>query len=558
MLMIFRWISFYSSFVLIVCVSLALVGPIALAQTVVPKDNESADENPLRSADTSSPRDTFVSFNTNIQNAMLSWRAGEPKNSVIIPAKRALSTLDIGYYTDDRLQALQFDLALMLKEVINRVSWPPLSEIPGDDELADRKDPLTVWKIPQTNIEIGRVQDGPRKGEYLFTRSTLERIKEDFDLARDLPYRSATLAGIYDEFTSSPGLIVPRSWASWLPEWSRTKIFEHTIWQWVLLVAVTVATFILVRWFIVIGKRWDARTKDLTPFAKLGTGAAICASIVVVRFVNDILIFGGRLYSGLGEVISILASCLVYLGIGWLIILFGDFLMLRLNSSEKIKKSGLDLQLLQAFIRLGIAGALVGLFLYASANFGVPLGPVLAGLGIGGAALALAVRPTLENVIAGLMLYIDKPVRIGDFCNFSDISGTVEDIGLQYTRIRKLDDSLVSLPNVILAKREVTNLGQIRRRLFETVVKLQVDTTAEQIKAITEAVTQRLRQNPLAGRDRIIVRLRKIGDYSLDVEIQTYVNKVDWLEFLAASEQINLEILSEVREAGAVLAEPRN
>jgi len=95
---------------------------------------------------------------------------------------------------------------------------------------------------------------------------------------------------------------------------------------------------------------------------------------------------------------------------------------------------------------LSLTGALLVL-VHAAAEFGIGITPIIAGLGVGGLAVALAIRPTLENIMGGFLLFADKPVRVGEFCSFGDKTGTVEQIGLRSTRIRGLDRTVITVPN---------------------------------------------------------------------------------------------------------------
>ena len=196
------------------------------------------------------------------------------------------------------------------------------------------------------------------------------------------------------------------------------------------------------------------------------------------------------------------------------------------------------------------------LVLYAAGFLGLPLTPVAASLGIGGLALALAVRPTLENIIGGLTLFADKPVRIGEYCRFGSEYGTVEEIGLRSTRLRKLDDTLVSVPNADFSQRELTNFTRRRQRLLETTLGLRYETTAEQLRYVMPRLRDMLLGHPKVSKDGLHVRFANFGAYSLDVEVFAYLRATSWLDYKAIREDINLRIMEIVNESGSGFAFP--
>jgi MscS family membrane protein len=177
-------------------------------------------------------------------------------------------------------------------------------------------------------------------------------------------------------------------------------------------------------------------------------------------------------------------------------------------------------------------------------------------LGVGGIVLALAVRPTLENFIGGLVLFSDKPVRIGDFCRFGEEHGSVEDIGMRSTRIRKRDDTVVTVPNAEFSKLQITNYDRRRRRLYDTVLGLRYETTPEQLRYVMAKLREMLIGHPKVSSEHLHVRFAGFGAYSLDVKLYAYIRTTGWLTYLAIVEDINLRIMDVVAEAGTGFAFP--
>jgi MscS family membrane protein len=255
-------------------------------------------------------------------------------------------------------------------------------------------------------------------------------------------------------------------------------------------------------------------------------------------------------------VLSVLIWVLIFAGVGWLVFLVTGRIADAINEARQVKEGSIDSQLIRILLRLLSLVILVFLVIYAAGFFGVPLTPVVAGLGVGGLAIALAVRPTLENVIGGLTLFADKPVRIGDWCRFGNEYARVEEIGLRSTRLRRRDDTVISVPNADFAQRELINYTRRRQRLYGTTLALRYETTSEQLRYVIAKLREMLLGHPKVSPHWLHVRFRGFGAYSFDVEVFAFIRVTDWLEFRAIREDINLRIMDIVKEAGTGFAFP--
>jgi MscS family membrane protein len=189
-------------------------------------------------------------------------------------------------------------------------------------------------------------------------------------------------------------------------------------------------------------------------------------------------------------------------------------------------------------------------------RFGIDPTPALAGLGVGGIAVALAAQKTLENVIAGASLIFDQAVTIGDFLKMGEISGTVDHIGLRSTRIRTLDRTIVSVPNSQIANASLETISARDKCWFHHVVGLRYETTPEQLRAIVDGLREMLLSHPLAEKDSVRVRFLRLGAFSLDVDVFAYLQTVDWNHFLEVQETLLFGITDIVTRAGAEIAFP--
>jgi len=187
---------------------------------------------------------------------------------------------------------------------------------------------------------------------------------------------------------------------------------------------------------------------------------------------------------------------------------------------------------------------------------GVNLTAAVAGLGIGGVALAFAARTSIENIFGGFTVLGDKILRVGDACRIGTFTGTVEDITLFATRLRTPDRSIVSIPNGTLLTREIENFSSRDRFLFSHVLGLRYETSPSQMKAVLESLRKVLADHPRVAPEDARARLLRFGASSLDVEIRAYVLASDWASFLEVQEELLFLVLEAVAAAGASLAFP--
>jgi len=194
--------------------------------------------------------------------------------------------------------------------------------------------------------------------------------------------------------------------------------------------------------------------------------------------------------------------------------------------------------------------------LFVLYHFGVQLTAALAGLGVGGIAVALAAQKTLENVIGGVSLIADKALSVGDFVNVGDAQGTVEDVGLRSTRIRTLDRTVISLPNGQVAGMRLETISVRDKFWFHPIIGLRYETNVAQLRSVLSGIRAFLGQHPNLEPSSVRVRFIRLGAYSLDVEVFAYAFAHDWSNFLEIQEEILFTIIDIVQKAGTALAFP--
>lgn len=194
-------------------------------------------------------------------------------------------------------------------------------------------------------------------------------------------------------------------------------------------------------------------------------------------------------------------------------------------------------------------------FVAALALFGINVTTTLAGLGIGGLAVALGAQKTLENIMGGVSLLMDKALQIGDFCEIGGKFGTVEDIGLRSVKVRTLDQNLLVVPNMALAQMQFENMKTRPKLLINQKFSLRIETPVEQLRCVLNRVQSMLDGHPsIESGSRI--RVNAFGGAAFELELFAYVKTNDWPQFTSIRQDVVMTIAEIVEGTGARLAAP--
>jgi MscS family membrane protein len=246
---------------------------------------------------------------------------------------------------------------------------------------------------------------------------------------------------------------------------------------------------------------------------------------------------------------------LVVVAVGWFLVRLVGFLTsratMRLIASGETATSSLTIgrRVLQGAVILGTVLVILGLL-------GVNLTATVAGLGIGGLAVAFAAKQTLENLFGGFIVLSEKIVRVGDTIRVGSIQGDVEDVTLYATRLRAIDRTVVTIPNGAMATSNIENLSRRDKFLFRHTLGLTYETTAAQMNAALAACRSRLASDPHVEPATARVRFLRLNAYTLDVEVFAYVLAPDWAAFLGVQEELLLALMHAVEGAGSGFAFP--
>ena len=463
--------------------------------------------------------------------------------------EKAIATLDLRGedFPADVAAARGRDLATELKSVIDRVAFVRIEEIPEDTGGRG----LYVWqRVEGLPIALERVGEGA--GEWLFSRETIEHLPELWDAVKDRD----VVEGVEE---------APQTPAMWLrhqmPESLRQGGFILQYWQWLALAILIfvgvlverVLTFVLVR---VVAGRLAPTVKarriddDLIKAAMRPLGVVAMAGLWWL----------GLLTLGLPpQALAILLLAVKFLAIAsfvWAAYRAVDVATAVLESyaaKTDTKYDDLLIPLLRSSAKVFIA-AFGTVFL--ADNLNINITGLLAGLGLGGIAFALAAQDTVKNFFGSITVLVDRPFQVGDWVVINDIEGTVETVGFRSTRIRTFYNSLVTLPNANLISASVDNYGARRYRRWRSFLGVAYDTPPEKIDVLCEGIRELVRRHPYTRKDYFHVYLNQFGASSLDILIYVFWETPDWATELRERHRFVVDVLRLTHHLGVEIAFP--
>ena len=224
--------------------------------------------------------------------------------------------------------------------------------------------------------------------------------------------------------------------------------------------------------------------------------------------------------------------------------------------------SGLDKILTRELIGWIIKSLKILIFILGAAAvlelWGIKIGPIIAGLGLFGVAVALGAQDLFKNLISGILVLVEKRFKMGDWILVEGIiEGIVEKIGFRSTTIRKFDKSLAIIPNFQFAENAVINVSQTTNWLISWIITLQYDTTIEQLKNIRDQIENHIKDNDDYNKDiGLAVRVDKFSDSSIDMYVRCFTKTSSWNEWLKVKEKLAISVKQIVEKNGASFAFP--
>jgi MscS family membrane protein len=445
------------------------------------------------------------------------------------------------------------EAVLLLKEVLDRTPMPAPDTIPGRDSVGTDQRMVQGWTLPGTDLRITRMTSGPRSGEYLFSSETVGRLDEIYAGLRDLPEVNGH-KDFYAFYTQSPGHLLPPKWYPFieaLPAPFREQVLGQALWQWVGLVGLSA----LACSGLFLSLRATRRVRRETParivIASVVPPGLVALTAVAVMYVADFQI---NVSGSVEATLNNFAEGAMLLALIWGIVALSNALAHVIEHAPGIRRESIDASLTRAAIRtVGIVGACAVLVNGAS-HLGLPLAGILAGLGVGGLAIALAAKPTIENFIGGLILFADRPVRVGDMCRFGDLQGQVEGIGIRSTRIRGLDRTLITVPNSVFVNLNLINLSNRDGMPYDRTMKIRSPGDADAIRTQIATIVSVVAKHPKVDPTSVRVRLQDSHEEEPRVEVRAVFTTRDWNEFLGIQQEVDLILRDTLRHPAVPMA----
>lgn len=446
--------------------------------------------------------------------------------------------LDTRYLQGSAAELSSDELAHKLKVILDGQLWVDVGAMSdnvaghADDNLPSYRDLIGVIRTDRKIYQLWmqRVPSDYGRDIWKISNRTLELVPE-----------------LYEHYGYGP---VEEYLSSHVPS---VTLFSVALWEWVLALALLALAYIALKPVCMLIVFLIARTRPrlavaLTPF--INRPAHLLAALLLARawhrYFHTSLEASAIGHAGTLRIVVIawLAMMLVALG--------RDYFSWRLDQQNRMNARVL-LKPLATVLRLVI---FVSAFLVWLSNIGYNVTTVVAGLGIGGLAIALGAQKSFENLIGTIIIYASAPIRVGNYCIVNDVIGKVEEVGLWSTRIRTLDRTIVFIPNSQLASGVIENLSLRDKFPFSRTLYLTHETPKEKIENVMARVVEVLEQHEMVDDSVRRVHLDAIGEFGFEVCIKAFIQTVNATENKHAVAEINLAINKVVSDAGVEYAKP--
>jgi len=343
-----------------------------------------------------------------------------------------------------------------------------------------------------------------------------------------------------------------------LPATFREPVAGVAVWKWLSLVLLILGALVIGRiseFLLVaalrkgISKFFESWNEVFEKTLMRRVNWLLSAGIVAVLLPN--LALPVRLNAVLFLVMKLIASlAAVLIGMSLVDLVFDAWGRVSEKTETKMDDQLIPLLRRAADVLVWVIG---GLFILQNLN--VDVGSLIAGLGLGGLAFALAAKDTIANIFGSLTIFGDRPFQIGDWVLIGGTEGTVERVGFRSTRVRTFYDSLVSIPNSAVANATIDNMGQRRYRRFKIILSLTYDATPDQIEAFVGGIKGTIEAHPKT-RDYSEVHWNSMGASSLDILVYAFFEVTSWTDELRGRQELMSEWMRVASDAGVEFAFP--
>ncbi|MFO1209676.1 MAG: mechanosensitive ion channel [Amaricoccus sp.] len=539
------------------CLALALLALFAAALRPAAAETPPF-VSPLAPVDTSSPRATMASvanLGRELDAAYVAYRA-DPTFAGQRALRQVLARNDQLFDLSGTPIALRPEAGTAafgwLKDILMRMPAIDPDMLPGDGATAP-----DLVRLPGTEIAIARVAEGPDRGSFRFSADTVARLPEFHARIIALPVLQPTPYESWrDEQIRFAGPLVPGWLVRAIPAPLEAVVLGTPAWKLIAAVVLLAAGFCLVVLWGLFAIRRAAAAHPIPAQAwrlTVPLVAAVVALVLRTYLAQQVNVTGlaSQIVQAITLGVIVIAAALA---VRSLITLLGELVI----AAPGIFEAAYDVHLLRLATRVSGLAAAAAVIVYGANLLGVPLLGLVAGVGVGGLALALAAQSTVENLFGGVSIFADRPFRVGDFIIFAGGAGYVESIGPRSTRIRADDGMEITVPNADLAKMQVTNKTRRDATLFEHVLRFTYDATPERLADFARRMLAVIESYPVDGAAPVPprVRITSLGDFSIDVQVHAELRARNEDDFYRLQELLLLDAMATAVACGLVFAFP--
>ncbi len=429
------------------------------------------------------------------------------------------------------------ELAQQLKAVLDaRGLLVYVDTIPSDSDYVDETSGRNLYQLfPVRLPEVELVKVGER---WVFSQRTLVVIPE-----------------LYDTTFSRAAQYLLRN----LPAVFQTRLLGMALWQYAGIFLVLLAAFIVRKsseFFLNKIAQWLIKRTPPTWDENLVLQSVKPVSFLVFTLIIRSVYADLQLSVAMNAAIKFALEVMIAASLLWLAFKLVDFLCDHLRRITAKTETKLDDQLIPMLRKaMKVFAFTIGALVLVQ-SFGYSISSILAGLGIGGVAVALAAQDTIANFFGSIMIFADRPFQIGDWVVTDKVEGTVEEVGFRSTRIRTFYNSVVSVPNSKIANSDVDNMGLRRYRRIKQVLGVTYSTTAAQMQAFVEGIRAIIQANRYMRKDFYEIHFIGYGNSSLNILVYCFLEVEDWSQELREKHNFFIEILRLAEELGVEFAFP--
>lgn len=528
--------------------------------------------NPLKPVDTSSPRATLFGFIDLMESAHASgmgilkqymessrWFFTPDEVDRLLGTRKYLltanRTLDLSALPQAMALESSRKLTIQLKEILDRLELPPPDQVPDAQGMTQSKS--GKWTLPNTEITLTRMETGTRAGEFLFSGETVTRIPEFYDDVKDRPYINTSTKHWYEQQTQKPLMvmvalhnIVPPRWFLNSDYKQQRLILGQPGWRWVGLLIVLLMDYLFIR----LARRFENRFRNDRPtiryWAKLSRPAIFAfVTFITIHLLGEVLRFEGFVYT----LVIPLLWVVHYAALTWLVWMIGEAIAQSIISSEKLKQSSIHSQLIRLILRLANLAAAILIIVHGADRIGLPSYSVVASLGVGGLAVALAAQQTMANLIGSIIIMLEKPFTIGDTVKIGDAEGVVKSVGFRSTRIKSPNGTVVTIPSGQIVNGAVTNRGHADHQAVSSTLNLDINTPPDVLETFMRELSDKLKETPGVDPQRVKIGLSGISGSRLELAVAFHLRESGTDDTIQKRQWLLIDILKMAQARGLKL-----